>query len=376
MSRSLTAALAEHAESDLTVKVLRGLLGVLPFAPAARWFPDIQSGTGIPDPETARRVAERIEALSAAPGPQAALATFDFLDKGDKGIALFSGLRGAVKAVRGEGATAALETDPQQAADAALKALGIAYAIHKLYPGSPTEKVARLTASEPGRVLLAWFVAVDVVLPFADNLASGGTDLFDELIQRYTSENAARLQVVAGPEAQEAVGMLGHLSGTLKAGLGQAAAFAQPMSAWAQRSLPGVLGAADGFSSVVATSLDALSSYRLLGAQLVLDALMVEAVAQVEAENAQKQAAAVAAAAQREAEEADRRAQSKQREDYSLGEAVEAASAKNVGIKYTRSEEIEKASAGPPAKKGCMGCGGVLLLGVVLSGAAAAGWWA
>lgn len=429
MTRSLGEALAAHDAGDTTVRVVNGFFSVLPFAPTWRYAGTLEATAAQLSPDLAARVAARAELLARAPGPQGALAAFDFLDKGDAGIALFSGLRGAVKAVRGEGAAAALETDPQQAADAGLKAVGIAYATWKLFDGPVDDRARALLASATGRALLTWYVATDIVLPFADNFATGGTELVTELIDRQAAANLERLTAVAGPEVQEAAGMLARMADTLKSLAGQAATFALPLSNYAKESLPGILGMADRVGSVAATGVDALSAYRCLGASLVAEVLvsraLVEVQAEVEAERAAAEAARKKAEAEAEAarqraederlrreaaeaaeraravaeaerarEEAERarieaerqraateaarlaaeeaaRARSRQREDYTLDTPEEAASLRNSPIKVTRSADAELAASPPaaPARAGCFGCGAALLC-VVLAGTA------
>ncbi|MFN7146770.1 MAG: hypothetical protein ACK4YP_23555 [Myxococcota bacterium] len=302
MSRSLAEALAAHESGDVTVRVVNGFFSVLPFAPGWRFPGTLPEAAARLDPALAERVAARAEALARAPGPQGALAAFDFLDKGDAGIALFSGLRGAVKAARGEGAAAALETDPQQAADAGLKAAGLSFAAYKLFDGPLDDRARALLGTEAGRALLTWYVASDVVLPFADNFVAGGTDLITELVDKQAAANVARLAVVAGPEVQEAAGMLDRLGGTLKTFAGQAATFAAPLSAYARESLPGVLGTADRVSGVAATGVDALAAYRCLGASLVAEVVLARALADVRAEVERELEAAEAARRLAEAE--------------------------------------------------------------------------
>ncbi|MFZ5480592.1 MAG: hypothetical protein ACOZNI_27765, partial [Myxococcota bacterium] len=295
--RALSDELAEVAGSDLTAKVVGGLMAVLPFAPP--WSPPgrLEEAAARLEPALAARVAAKADALARAEGPQRALAAFVFLDKGDAGIAVFSGLRGAVKAARGE--QGALETDPQQAADAGLKALGVAWAAWRLFEGSAEERAKALLSTEGGRVLLTWYVAADVVLPFADNVAEGGTQLFGELVEKYASPE--RLAMVAGPEAAEATGMLRQLTGTMSAALTQAAAFAKPLSEWAGEKLPGLLGTADKVAGVAATGADALPAYRLLGAALVAEVCLARALVEVRAEVAAEAEAAERARLEAEA---------------------------------------------------------------------------
>lgn len=435
MSRSLSEVLAAHRADDVTVRVVNGFFSVLPFAATWRYPNTLEEAATAVEPALAARVAAKAEVLARAPGPQAALAAFDFLDKGDAGIALFSGLRGAVKAARGEGAASALETDPQQAADAGLKAAGLSFAAYKLFDGPLDDRAKALLSTNAGRALLTWYVASDVVLPFADNFVAGGTDLITELIDKQAAANVTRLAAVAGPEVQEAAGMLEKLSGSLKGFAGQAATFAAPLSAYAKDSLPGVLGTADKVTSVAATGVDALSAYRALGASLVAEVVLARALAEVraevereveaaeaarrlaeaEAENARiaaeeerrrreeaeaaERARAAAEAeqkrleaerarleAERQREEAERarlaaeeaaRTRSRQREDYSLETPEDAASLKNSPIKVTRSADAELAPTGSaaPAKSGCLGCGaGMLLFALASAGAAATLW--
>ncbi|HND32559.1 MAG TPA: hypothetical protein PLA94_21335 [Myxococcota bacterium] len=285
MSSLLSEQLSSFSESDYAVRAVRGLLGVLPFVPDWRHPGSLSQAAARLDPALAERVAARADALSREPAVQAALNSFELLDKGDKGIAIFSGLKAGYQGLKGQ--EGALEVDPQQAADAGLKAAGIAYATWKLFPGTTQEKAQALLASESGRSLLAFYVAVDVVLPFADNVAAGGVAGMTGIIEKYSAENAARLAPIAGQEVAEAAGMLAALSGTLSGLVGQAATFAQPLSAWAQEKLPGMLGTADKITGVVATAVDTLATYRYLGAALVAEVLLQRALVEVRAEVAE-----------------------------------------------------------------------------------------
>jgi len=375
MSRPLRAELAQFDSGDMSVRAVSGLLGVLPFA--ASWSPvlSLDEAAARLDPVLGPRIAARAEALAEAEGPQAALAAFAFLDKGDTGLALFSGLRGAYKGVRGE--SGALEMDPQQAADAGLKAVGIAWAGWKLFPGSPGDRATQLAGTAAGRALLTWYVAADLVLPFADNLAGGGADALTRLIDEQASANAERLAAVAGPEAAAATGVLQGLLGGIRSGLGQAATYAVPLSEWVQSHLPGALAKADALTGVVATAVDTLACYRLVGTSLVAEVCLARAAEEVRAEAAAEAAAEAERVAQekearlveaqrRIAEEQARRSAGRQQESYTLDDAQDAASLKNAPIKVTRAADLAPSADAPPARSGCLGCGGILLVGLLL----------
>lgn len=361
--RSLAEAVDGFGPDDTTVKLVRGLLSVLPFLPDWTHPGTLDQMCGSP---AVRKVVDR---LAAEPGPQSVLGTFDLLDKADRGIALFSGIKGAVDVAKGTGGS--LELDPQQAADAGVKAVGLAWVTWKLYGGDPR----RLAATPAGQALLAWYAAADIVLPFADNLASGGLDLVSTVIDRYATENVDKLAAITGDESAQALTVLARLKDSLGGLVGQAAAFAQPMSRWLEARLPGFLGAADKVTGVVATGADAFNAYRYLGALVVAQELVARAKVEVaEAESARAAAEARARAeaeekARKEAEE--RRARSVVKDDYALDNQTAAASAANAPIKYTRSGgDLAPSSGGPPAKAGCMGCGAGLILLAVFGSAA------
>ncbi len=369
MSSALTMAVAEFSPGDLCVRIPSGLFSVLPFAPAWAHPGTLLEQAGSP------RAAELAEDAAKREGATRALQVFSLLDKADAGIAIFSGLRGAMKAYKKE--DGAWEVDPQQGVDAALKALGIAWAAWALYEGD----AAKLNASKAGRALLAWYVAADLVLPFADNVAEGGVGLVTGVIDRYTPDAAARLASMGGPDVAASTTALASILGTVKGLAAQGVQAAGPLNDWAKEKLPGVLGGADMISGAAATAADALSVYRYFGTALVAEVCVAEGIAKAAEEAATKAvndraaAAAQAAAlvqeesARREAEAKHREASS-QREDYSLAAAEPASSLQNAPIKYTRQSD-EK--AGTPAKTGCFGCASALLA-VVALGAASTAW--
>ena len=406
MPHELSSSVAEFHAGNITVRVVRGFFGVLPFV--ATWVPTVDldaaaraTALSVGAPELADRIRQRAEQLARAEGPQAALAAFDFLDKGDKGIAIFSGLRSVYKAARKQ--EGALEMDPQQAADAGLKAMGISWATWKLFPGSAAEKARALTATEAGRALLAWYVAADLVLPFADNIAAGGTAAITGMIRGRAAENAKRLAAVAGGEAEEATGMLTTLMSSLESVLGEAAAYADPLASYVQAQVPSILGTADKVTGVVATGVDALASYRLIGASLVAEVCLAQAAAAVvieanaervlaekaaadeataerlaaaradrEREAAAQEAERLAAArADREQEAAARRADAELR----FGDSRRQDPTMNPPVSADAGRQEPAAASSVPG--GCFGCGaGVVLLGVVGAGIAIALWWA
>lgn len=382
MPRTLAESLAVVGNDDLAARVLRGLFAVMPFAPS--WEPpkDLLALAARHDPARAAQIAARAEELARDAGAQSALATFDFLDKSDKGIAVFSGLRGAVKAYQGD-RTAALEMDPQQAADAGLKAVGLGYVAFKLFTGplaphtgtGAADKLKAFTGTETGRALLLWFVAADLVLPFADNLAQGGTAAVTSFLDEQAGAHAERLSAVAGPEAGEAAGMFRQMLATVQTSLGQAATYAAPLTAYTKEQLPGILATVDKATGVVATGVDVLSTWRCLGNVLVAEVCVARAAELVAADVEEERRQAEIARVNAEREQKERARASAQQEQYTLDDAVPASSLKASPIKVTRSADVPApAAAALPEKKGCFGCGAMFLFVVLPTLAAVPAW--
>src|SRR6185295_19452221 len=96
----------------------------------------------------------------------------------------------------------------EQAADAAVKLLGVCYMGAKLLPGPPQECATRFASLPAGREMLLYFAAAEVALPFADNLVQGSGAVFGRLTGLATREGAARFGKVMGAEA---AGMSGKI---------------------------------------------------------------------------------------------------------------------------------------------------------------------
>jgi hypothetical protein len=187
---------------------------------------------------------------------------------------VYTGLRSALKFFQGD-RTAAAETDPQQGADAALKAAAIAYMTHSLFPGSLTEKVQALRATDAGQRLLAYYAAVEVAMPFADDVMKGTGGAVSSLMAKYGGSNLSRLESAAGLGAsRESEGVMKELLGTLDGVVKSVSSHTGAIAAAVTKVMPKALAATDTVAGAVATGADALPVYRILGAQLVTEAAL------------------------------------------------------------------------------------------------------
>lgn len=281
MARDIDEVLGSFAADDYTVRLCRGVCAVVPFAPELPHYHSLAEALKQADPKAKQPALERARGLVAEDGPQRALWVANAIDTADSGITVFTGVRSAVNLYRSQSGERlqALETDEQQAADAVLKGLAIAYLVWKLFPGSPTEKVAAFRALPSGQALAFTYAALDLGLPFADNALTGGGQLLHSLWQRFGPQQVQKLAAVTGEEgAQGAASVMDQLMGPLdtlvQSASGHLAGIADAVTGY----LPSALDVGDKAAGMVATAADAMPVYRYLGARVVAEACIAQAL--------------------------------------------------------------------------------------------------
>jgi len=284
MPHDIDEMMGAFAENDYTPKLCRGIFKVVPFAPPLPHYGSLVETLQVLEPQGRRKALDHARGLTNSEDFQRTLWMANALDTADSGISVFSGVKSAVamyQAKEGERLDA-LETDQQQAADAVLKGLGLAFMVYHLYPGSVAEKAAAFQKSETGKALMLYYAAVEVGLPFADNALLGGGQFLSGLFAKLGDDKLAEFTSVTGEsEAKEAVGMLQTLMGPLEKMIAMASKYIGPMAEAAAANLPGALGVADKIAGVVATGADAMPVYRYLGARLAAEVAVARALEEV-----------------------------------------------------------------------------------------------
>lgn len=276
----ILARLAEYKPGDTTVRVVDAVLTAVPGVKALPPYPALPAvvanlGLG----------ADRLPAATAALAEEGlgdVLWMSDLVDSGDRAMSVVTGLRSAFELFRGRGTegnlSRALETDNQQRNDAALKALALAYMAWKAFPGSIPERVRAFSSAPAGQALLAWYAAIELALPFADNAAQGGGQLVDRL---FRSEGAAQLKKLGSMAPGRDLGGVGEALAALTEPIGRAVDAVRPhlgsVVNSAQKNLPGAVDAADKVAGVLANAADVLPVYRYLGGRLAAEAAVLRA---------------------------------------------------------------------------------------------------
>ncbi len=291
-------ALRRFDEKAYAVRLVRGVSRVVPFAPELASWHSLVDGLSTLDPDARRPVLDHARELTADSGPQRALWLLGALDTADSGISVFSGVSTAVglySAERGERLDA-LETDTQQAVDATVKILALAASIHSLFPGNPLEKVRAFRETETGQILLFYVAAIEVGLPFADNLLQEGSGAVSTLWERFGPPQQERLSAIVSPEeVTGAVATLKQLLEPLDRMAETAKEHVKPLAQAAASYLPTIVDAGDKVAGVAATGADLLPVYRFLGARLVAETALRRAIAEGRTRDDDAQATTAAA---------------------------------------------------------------------------------
>ena len=278
MREKLDGLMGQFKADDYSVKFASGVASVVPFAPKFHFYGNLaDAARSMGLTLTPEQLASAL-ALASTEDVEKALWVADALDTGDKGIAVYSGLRSAYKFfVAKQERKEAFETDPQQTADAGLKALGLAYMIHKLFPGDVKQKLELFKSLPAGQGLTLFYASVDVALPFADNLLTGGGSVMQKIMDKVGKDGESKLASLVGgaSEVSSARQILDGLASNLDVLVTKVSAYTGPIVAKAKETMPSVLETTDQIAGAVATGADLLPMYRLLGSRLAAEAVVL-----------------------------------------------------------------------------------------------------
>ncbi|MCU0693738.1 MAG: hypothetical protein MUF54_20305 [Polyangiaceae bacterium] len=267
------AALNVFGPDDYTVKLCNTIFRILPFAPKPVPYANLVDAVRAFQPSPGGDTIQRAQEYAATEEVKRSLWVASAIDTADAGIAVYSGIRSAVVLFFGENKSDALETDPQQAVDSAMKLLAMCYIIYKLFPGPVTDRVRTFYTLPAGQSLAMYYAGVEVGLPFADNVARAGGHFVHDLYQRYGSDATSKLSSIIGRnDVESAQGILQSLMAPMENAVQQIMPYANRIADGAKAFVPGAMNVADKVASVVATGADALPVYKYLVARLAAEA--------------------------------------------------------------------------------------------------------
>ncbi len=263
--------LAGFPPTAVTVKVIQAMLSVLPHSPSLPWYAGVDDAAtsvfgGVPDD-----VLERARALLDDRRVDQAMFAARSIDTGDTGLTIVSGVRSALALFLGsKGPSPLLQ---QQRADAALKALGLAYLLTRLVPRAPEERVALVESVPAGQEILLYYAAIEIALPFAGEVTAAEGTFVTTLVREQGTAIAGKLLGVVGREGvADAQQMLEHLTGLLDRTVLHVLPHTAALADRLRGLMPPALGASGTLSELVATGADALPCYRWLCSRLAVEA--------------------------------------------------------------------------------------------------------
>ncbi|MCC7043343.1 MAG: hypothetical protein IT183_05750 [Acidobacteria bacterium] len=276
---TLSQTLEPYEAGDLTVRICSTIFQVVPGGPAFEFYNTVEGGVRRYDALAGPGLITRATALLEGDDAKAALRVAAALDTADAGLGVYSGVKNVLGLlVRRSGRARTFESDPQQATDALLKAVGLAYMIHRLFPGSVDDKLTAFWKLKGGQEIATYYVTAEVALPFADNLASGSGNL----IERLTSGNEGglrdRFDRFVGHDAfGHASSVLNRLKLPLADYLQRAGGHTSTVADRVKGLLPGAMNMFDSVSGAVATGIDLRPAWRFLGSRLIVEACAAQA---------------------------------------------------------------------------------------------------
>jgi len=279
MAKALDEALREFGEDDISVKLCRNLFQVLPGAPEFVMYQDVDGAIARVAPG-AGVGATQVNDAARGEEAQRALWIAGAMDKADVGLALASGVSNLFALFGGSKKTRrTFESDPQQAADAALKLLGLSYMAYLLFPGDVKDKVSAFGELPAGREALLYTAVIEVALPFADNLVEGAVGFVPRLMGAAGSATSRMAQFAGSGAVEQARSTLDTFTGPIESVLGQVSGQVEPITDRLKGVMPKALSLTDSATGAVATGADALPVWSFLGARLTAEACVKRALA-------------------------------------------------------------------------------------------------
>jgi len=268
---TIEAELAGYPSHVVTTQMCASVFKVIPGAPKMPLYFTLEECAAAVQPHTIPEVLAKARELGDDPGVGQAAMAAKAIDAGDTGITIVTGVRSALSLFlgsKGPGAGA----DQQQKTDAALKAVALAFIITRLIGHESKERVQILKSIPAGQELLLYFAAVEIALPFTDEVkASGGTFVAELVEERSKSITNKLLRVLGKQGLADARDALTYLVSTLD----DLAMYVEPnanqLALSVKSVLPAAFGSGDSLRDIVAAGADALPAYRYLVARLTLE---------------------------------------------------------------------------------------------------------
>ncbi len=264
--------LSQFKEGDYTVKIISTICNMIPIEVSFYYYDHWEDGIKRLKPNLTQQDIEKAKLLADSENVQSVLKIFSIIDTTDQLIAGYASIKNALNLFGSKHQKRTFESDPQQALDAGVKALAIAYSVHKLYNGNIQEKVIKFKNTPAGVEMLIVFCLLEIALPFTDNLMEGSAKAISNLFKNQDQIQNKFYQLESGTllEFHDSIHLLKE---TLPNYLDKVKNYAEPIANKIKTFLPTAFNVLDSATGVIATGVDFLPIWTFLGTRLIIESI-------------------------------------------------------------------------------------------------------
>ena len=265
--------LSQFKEDDYTVKLVSTIFHIIPLEKPYVFYNEFENGLRRIIPDLKEEDLKKAYQSLNDPKIQSTLKAFIYVDTSDKLISSFAGIKNVLNLFgMGSNQKRTFESDPEQALDAGVKALMIAYAINNLYSGDIKTKIQKLIQIPAGIELLIYYSLIEIALPFTDNLIEGSSNALSKLFQhQHEIENKFNTLGIGNLENSKEI--ISSLQNTLPSYLDKVKNYVNPVANKIKEYLPTAMNIADSATGIVASGADLLPVWTFLGSRLITESI-------------------------------------------------------------------------------------------------------
>ncbi len=272
----LQEIIRQFKENDYTVKLVSSIFSIIPLEKPYVFYNEFKNGLRRIIPDLREEDLQKAYQLLSDSKIQSTLKAFIYVDTSDKLISSFAGIKNVLNLFgMGSNQKRTFESDPEQALDAGVKALVIAYAINNLYSGDIKTKIQQLIQIPAGIELLIYYSLIEIALPFTDNLIEGSSNALSKLFEnQHEIENKFNTLGIGNIENSKEI--IRSLQNTLPSYLDKVKNYVNPVANKIKEYLPTAMNIADSATGVVASGADLLPVWTFLGARLITESIALK----------------------------------------------------------------------------------------------------
>jgi hypothetical protein len=272
----LQETLRQFKEDDYTVKLVSTIFNIIPMEKSYVFYNEFENGLRRIKPSLTEEDLQKAYQFLDDPKIQSTLKAFIYVDTTDKLISSFAGIKNVLNLFgMGSNQKRTFESDPEQALDAAVKALVIAYAVNRLYSGDLKSKMQELIQTPAGIELLIYYSLIEIALPFTDNLVESSSKVISKLLEnKHQIEN--KFNTLGIGKLENTTELLNAFQNIIPNYLDRVKNYIQPVAEKIKVYLPTALNIADSATGVIASGADLLPVWSFLGARLITESIALK----------------------------------------------------------------------------------------------------